>query len=359
MGQDKTAVPILRREHFTGEIDAASITITENTTKVFIPTWDNTPEELSPVVTLGGVGILTYQNISAIISSPGGGKSSIIEAIGATYLNSKSDGLGFKIDQSCDGIIIIDTERTNYDVWTSFFRMCQRAKIPIGGSVKNVKLAGLRGISNLQERLVAIEALLDANPCSLLMIDGAGDLVTDINDLKQATECRIWLRYLTEKFKLSIIVTLHPNPGSSRPRGHQGSEICREAECVLLLKAYDKDTRTISTDFVNGKNRNGPNITTAFQWSEGKNMFLTVNSNAITADKKLAKTAYVRQELMNLARTIIKESAVRYTDLYKAVMKINAEEIANAKRRVKAMLKAEIIQKDDIGHYIINPDITE
>jgi hypothetical protein len=363
--KQKKQVPDLQAEVFEGRIQIPAIEGNQNWQsfnyeKVFIPNWKNAPEELTPIVTLNSTSILTFQNITAIISSPGTGKSSIIEAIGASYLNRRADCLGFEIDQACKGVIIIDNERTNYDVWCSFFRMCQRAKIPNGGATKNVKIAGLRNIPSLTDRLFAIEDLLNNNPCNLLLIDGAGDLVADINDAKQSTECRTWLRALTATFNLSVIVTLHPNPGTKKPRGHLGSEICREAESVLILKPYDKQSRIITSDFEYGKNRNGPNANAAFRWSEGEGMFMSVDYDTIAKAKKSAKADAEKGDLITLAQKLIHDiNPVRNSWLVDEIIKITSESEPTAKRKIKRMLDLGILQKNEIGRYIINPDYSD
>lgn len=236
---------------------------TKQPERVFIPTWNNKPLEVPPVLTLADCNILTYQNITSIIAKQGTGKSSLCEAICASYLNSQTDNLGFKVDNECKGVIYIDSERTDLDVWNSFNRMCKRAEIRQFTEPKNVIIAGLRAVPRLKERLEKINDLLDNNPCSLLLIDGAGDLVTDTNDLEQAIECRIWMRELTVKYKVSIITTLHPNPNSDKPRGHLGSELIRESECVFLAKQCEGETRILTSDFEHGKNRNNPSFKTA------------------------------------------------------------------------------------------------
>jgi hypothetical protein len=241
--------------------------------KVFIPTWNNRPEELPAVLMLNGTSILTHQNIAAVIADPGMGKSSLCEAICAVHLNNNIDALGFQGDPDYKGIVYADFERTNLDVWNSFNRMARRAQVPQGCEISNIVIAGMRSVPRLAERMAAIESLLTAHPCSLLLLDGAGDLVTDTNDINQAVECRIWLRELTVKFNLSIFTTIHPNPGTDKPRGHIGSEVVREAECVILAKRTEYDINLLTTDFAHGKNRNNKKFTTAYYWNDEEKMF--------------------------------------------------------------------------------------
>lgn len=315
---------------------------------IYIPDWNNKPPETPPILSLAGTPILTHQNSMAIIAHPGGGKSSNMEAIIASTINPSSDNLSYEATPACKGAIWIDNERTNIDVWNSFQRICRRTGVPHGEVLRNIVIAGMRSVPRLTERRTAIMRLLDRNPCSLLLIDGAGDLVNDTNNLEEAIECRIWIRELTVKYDLSVILTLHPNPNSNKPRGHQGSEICREAESVLLLRPYEGDIRLITTDFENGKNRNNAKITAAFAWSDEKKMFLTASydGGAGKVSPKLAK------EAKELAQDILPApTSMRHNELKKAIM--NRLDCADktAKRKIQNMLTEEVIDQGDDGLY--------
>lgn len=351
----KQPVPIISPSAFTGELPTGDAPLKN----VFLPDWFNKPDPLPGVISLAGTTILTHQNSAAIIAKPGAGKSSIIEAIAASYLNDTADNLGFEVDPFCKGVIVIDNERTNYDVWSSFYRMCKRAGISQGAEVSNVTIAGLRSVARLDERIATIEHLLKNHPCSLLLIDGAGDLVTDTNDLQQAIECRIWLREITVKYNIAILVTLHPNPNGDKPRGHQGSEICREAESVLLAKSYDEYTRIITTDFEHGKNRNNPKLTSAYGWSDEKKMFVTAdldNVNDLNPKKKAAEN-YKKQGVQQLAMVVLAPpKSLRNVELIAAIMDYTKQSEPTANRKINEMLKYDFVTKDAAGIYRINLD---
>lgn len=317
--------------------------------RVFIPKWDNKPVETPPILSVGGTPILTHQNLMAIIATPGGGKSSNMEAILSSQINPAADNLSYTSSTQCRGAIWVDNERTNTDVWNSFHRLCRRAGISEGNTPENILIAGMRSIARLDARKKAIETLLLSNPCSLLLIDGAGDLVNDTNDLQEAIECRVWLREMTVQYDISIVVTLHPNPGTCKPRGHQGSEICREAESVLLLKPYEGDLRLITTDFEHGKNRNNMKITTAFTWSEDLKMFVTAEYDGFAASPGSAKK---QRELNDLAAAVLPApTSMRYVDLVASIKKIQNCSDKTAKRRITDMMAAEIIETGDDGYY--------
>jgi len=323
---------------------------------VFFPNWDNKPAPIPAVLSLAGTPILSHQNMAALIANPGAGKSSSIEAICASLLNPDCDSLGFSVAPSCRGIIGIDSERTNPDVWNSFYRtIVRRAKIPEGTTIDNLILAGMRSVARLPERIKVIEHLLNNHPCSLLLIDGAGDLVYDTNDLAQAIECRIWLREITVKYDLSVFVTLHPNPNTDKPRGHQGSEICREAESVLLAKAFDDDTKIITTDFQHGKNRNNGKLTTAYRWSDEDKMFVSIDYEDMAAGKKTKKDEGARRDAEVLAKVLLPPpTALRRVDLIEAMMQKTSQSEPTAARKIKDMTLWGIIKKNEDGYYRFN-----
>lgn len=350
----KVANPEVLLKHFNGDIPLNSEQpLAEELLKnVFIPTWNNKPDPVPDVMRMNGTGILTFQNIGSLIAKPGAGKTSVFEAIIGSYLNPEGDNLGFEVDSSFQGIIGIDNERTETDVWNSYYRIAKRSQIEPGMEMQNTILAGLRSIPRLQNRKAAITWLLDNNPCSLLLIDGAGDLVNDTNDLEEAIECRVWLRELTVKYKISIFVTLHPNPGSEKPRGHHGSEICRESESVLIIKPYDENTRIITTDFEHGKNRNNAPISTAFTWSDNEKMFISADLDNVAVIKQNAKADRQKAELTELAKKVLAPpKSLGYNELVSVIEEKCGISKSTAKRKVADMLNESLIKKHPDEHY--------
>ena len=268
---------------------------------LFIPTWDNKPPYRKPILSINGVGVLSFQNISCIIAQPGAGKSSTNESIISSIINKDCDCLGFETDAK--SVMYIDFERTEDDVWNSFNKVMKRAKVSIGTTFENVKIISFRNIPKSKNRKDRIESLLERYKPELLLLDGVGDLVDDTNSLEQSIECKNWVRFITSKFNVSILTTLHPNKGSLTPRGHIGSEILREAESVLSIIVNSDETRTLTSDFVHGKARNGGHATTCFEWNDDNKMFI---SSEVTPKNKNIKLSpqdkLTNEEVINLIR---------------------------------------------------------
>ena len=283
---------------------------------VFIPNWDNKPIERKPLILLNGVSILTHQNLTSIIAAPGLGKSSVCEAICSALLNAESDSLGFELSNEIQSILYIDNERTMIDVWNSFYRMTQRANV---SETDKVIIVGLRMVARLTERLSTIENLITEHSADLVLIDGAGDLVSDTNSLENATECRIWLRELTNKYNCSILTTLHPNKGTLNPRGHIGSEVLRESENVLAIE-NNNGVRTLTTDFLHGKARNGGNCQSSFKWDIDKSMFVSCELVESTKRKLTPYERFSDAEIIAILKKVFISGALNKKDTHTGLM---------------------------------------
>ena len=303
---------------------------------VFIPTWDNKPPYRKPILSIKGVGVLSFQNITCLIAQPGAGKSSTIEGVISSVINKDCDCLGFETD--IKSVMYIDFERTEEDVWKSFDRVMKRAKVSNGTIIDNVQIISFRNIPQAVSRKNNIELLLENYKPELLLLDGIGDLVDDTNSLEQAIECKNWIRSITSKFNVSILTTLHPNKGSLTPRGHIGSEILREAEGVLAITISD-EIRTLTSDFEHGKARNGGHATTCFEWSEEDKMFMS--SEVIPKIKKVKlkpEERLTHEELIDLVRIThamplnaeqTKISITNHLKSYVSYVKTNNNDIVN------------------------------
>jgi len=268
---------------------------------LFRPTWDNKPPYRKPILSVNGVGILKYQNISCILAAPGSGKSSICESIISSVINKDCDSLGFESD--IESILYIDFERAEEDVWTSFHRTMSRAKVKPGETISKANIISLRNVSNAKDRKAKIEQLLRHFNPELLLLDGIGDLVDDTNSLEQSIECKNWVRYITSEFEVSILTTLHPNKNSLTPRGHIGSEILREAEGVLAITVDSNEVRTLTSNFEHGKARNGGHATTCFEWSDENKMFVSAEVvEKVRITKAAPEEKLSHEELIQLVK---------------------------------------------------------
>jgi len=282
-------------------IDAAIIEAKPKGSKselVYIPTLLNKPPFKEPLISINEASILTAGNISCIIAQAGYGKSSMCEAILAKVINPLCDGLGFNVSGKITQAVYIDCERTRQDTHASFERALRRAKLI---DSDKIILANIR-LANLQERKQIIIDLVEEFKPELLIIDGAGDLAEDTNSNVESNAIKFWLRTLAEKYTLSILTTLHPNPNTEKARGHLGSELQRECEAVVIIKK-EGNLHKITTEFSLGKNRNAGNSTAHFTWNEELSMF--TSNEPVSKRNKLEDLS--PEEISNLVAAAFKD----------------------------------------------------
>lgn len=246
--------------------------------RLFIPNWDNKPPIQKTIIKTQGNRILTTGNLLALVSKPGTGKSSICEAIISNLLNSNCDSLGFEVSlhNGRDKVLYIDTERTLQDTWNSWERTYKRAKIEYPNVDNRLIFANFKAIS-INERKSHLESILNDNKdIGLVIFDGAGDFVRDTNSIQETGEFIDWINSFNSN--ISIFVTLHTNLSDNKPRGHLGSELCRRAESVLLVRKLDDGIREITTEFEHGKVRNDNDLATSYyKYSDETSMFISID----------------------------------------------------------------------------------
>jgi hypothetical protein len=99
----------------------------------------------------------------------------------------------------------------------------------------NFKAYGLRKYSPAERVELIRTAIANEPNLGFVVIDGARDLVTSINDEEQATELSSHFLKWTEEGQFHLMTVLHQNKGDNNARGHLGSELVNKAETVLSV----------------------------------------------------------------------------------------------------------------------------
>jgi hypothetical protein len=285
--------------------------------RIPILTWSKVrPQRRPPIAKLGGVQLITPKNVCSIIGRPSFGKSTICEAILSKIENPDCDGLGWEFSEEVKNVIWFDCERTIEDVEDSMSRIMQRAEID--NDPKRIEIIPLKSIPRGRERRDLIEKAIEKMKPSIVIIDGAGDLVTDTNSLEQATHVTDFFRRMTEVHDVAILTTLHPNfKGMSEgsPRGHIGSELMRESQAVLTIKKNSDDTRTLTTKFDSGKCKFG-DAESHFKWDGDNGMVVSSGEPSNASNKKGDPQAILSNEQIDsLLFEAMGDVAIGYTEL--------------------------------------------
>lgn len=238
------------------------------------------PERKPPNVYLGGTALITAKNFFTLIGRPSFGKSTQCEAILSKIQNKDCDGLGWTFSDDVKRAIWFDCERTSEDVEDSISNIMRRADMREDELLrKRIDVVSLRTLPRGKERHYVIEQYIKEFKPDFIIIDGAGDLVTDTNSLTESSWVTDLFRRITEEHNVTILTTLHPNLkglSDGSPRGAIGSELMRECQVILTIKKNGDGTRTITTNFKDGKCKYGE--------AESHSIYDTLTRSVISID---------------------------------------------------------------------------
>jgi hypothetical protein len=313
---------------------------------IFVPAWDNQPEARKPVVELANVKILSQGNISMITAGAGTGKSSLLEAGCASAITPMIDTLGIVFHSNT--VLYIDTERSIYDHHVSWQRFMRRAgmekdTMPPGG----VRWENIRGIETLENRLNYLWSRIDVeNATELVIIDGIGDFIADPNDSEECTALVSRLCSVVHNHDIALMLTLHNNPAvnSTKARGVLGSELWRKCESVLIIEKLAEGVRRVTTDYALGKNRSASDtLASCFKWDDELKMHVSCELPKEDTTGRASKTRKERGVLAGL----LDKRPLPYSEYVAAIMKESGIRERAAKDRIKDLVTAGFIQKEN------------
>lgn len=226
-----------------------------------------------------GVPIMSAGNISALVSLPKAGKSSVIVAAIAAGCG-EGEYLGLRgANKDRRPILHLDTEQSKYHHDQKLRTIAKRLGVEkLPDHVVSFRLTGERlGIENVREGVtIAMERTEGKKPYAV-MLDGGVDFILDPNDPDASFTMIKDLMAVADEFDCIIIISIHYNPGQpgtpSKSRGHYGSELERKSEAYLTIsKDGETGHRSLFTKFT--RERELPEgEAVRFAWDERAGMF--------------------------------------------------------------------------------------
>lgn len=209
--------------------------------------------EPTPVIRFNTIPIGCLGDFTLITGKPKTRKTFLIGLIvSSLYSETGGDIITGSLPPYQDRIAYFDTEQSEFELR----RASLRIKSLIGNCIPDeLKIYNLRELAHNVKRKF-IEDVVEADEkIGLVVIDGIRDLITDINDPKQATSISEWLLYLTSTYNVHIITVLHQNKADGNARGHIGTELNNKASSVISVSVDNKDKSTsiVSAEYMRGK----------------------------------------------------------------------------------------------------------
>lgn len=184
----------------------------------------------------------SYGDFSCIVGASKSMKTFLKSAIAAGYIGGNSTEYFPDIkghETKGKFVIDIDTEQSDYHTQKVARRVCDM----VGTNPEFYKPFSLRD-KDPKTRLAFIEWIFSEsewrNNLGLVLIDGAADLLDNVNDLEESNKIVNSMLRWTKQSKSHLITVLHRNHGGMKPTGHLGSAITKKAETVAFVTKEDK-----------------------------------------------------------------------------------------------------------------------
>jgi hypothetical protein len=196
------------------------------------------PPAENTILTIQEQSIGNTQSFVCFQGLPKAGKSLFVTTTIASAFHT--NGLfGIKLQPIPDRpkIAFFDTESSESD----FYKIISRINYQVGSKQLpyNIDMYLCREDPHY-EIINMINAYLDNNKdCSVLIIDGIADLLSNFNDVVESNVIIQWLKKISKIHNLLVICVLHLTKKDKMSLGHLGSFMDRKAQSVLICEKKD------------------------------------------------------------------------------------------------------------------------
>ena len=207
---------------------------------------ENLPEE-NIIISIQGKKCLSTKNVLVISGKPKSRKSVIAHSIiGAALSNKTILGIEANIGPT-DKVVLIDTEQSRHDLQNSLLRMCKLAELH--SLPNNFNCYSLRQLNAIKIRQVISEIVSTKN-VKLIIIDGALDLLFNMNDILEVKEVLEFIKKILSAFNVAIVLILHQSKSTNFTIGHLGSFFDRFAQTVIEVVKLDSGNSQIKSQMM-------------------------------------------------------------------------------------------------------------
>jgi hypothetical protein len=202
------------------------------------------PQAEKILFTIDGKNIGTTQSFVTFQGLPKAGKSTFITSVVASAFTTWdifSCKLVFPANRK--RLCYVDTESSDYDYYRVLERIRQQIITDFLPHNFDSFLFREDSPSEIKEM---VEAYLEENKdCSIIILDGVLDLIQDFNNVEQSFFLVQWLKKITKKYDLLVLLVLHLGKKDQNSLGHIGSYLDRKSQSVLKIEK-NKENKTLN-----------------------------------------------------------------------------------------------------------------
>jgi hypothetical protein len=312
----------------------------------------NPPKKPEPIFRLAGQTISTPGNLLGIQSKAKGGKTALVGAfIGRAISDDDSgDYFGLEAKANPNGLAIVhfDTEQSRYDSFQVVDRALRRGDIKTAPPfLRSYSLADLD--KKTRRKLLSAELSRANNEHGgiyMAILDGAADLILNVNDPEESNECIAEFHALAINYDCVIVCVLHENPGDNqhgKTRGHFGSELERKAESNLRLEKNGDEIITLWSE--RSRQASLPKergIT--FKWDAVEMMHTSCEpSRNVKANAKVRKLQTLAEEIFNCQEAV---GGMTWTQVHERIELLCEVKREGARRQFNELKESKIIKQN-------------
>ncbi|HUZ58679.1 MAG TPA: AAA family ATPase [Hanamia sp.] len=366
----KKQVPVIPFKAFTGEMDEKVIYENIEQQKNLLDfekyriTKEKFVEDPLATITIGEAKVAAPGNITPITAEGKGGKTAFTGVCIAGAISE--DGIIDGLTDVCvmpnpegKAVIHFDTEQSEADQQYNLKTTLKRTGIestPDYYHSYNIRTIPLKDYEDFVNSVCEL-CNQKYNGIHLIVIDGAADFITSVNDEAEANAIIFYFTTIAVKYNCPVLLVIHLNENAGKnndtmPRGHVGRQAVRKGYCQLnITKEGDISTLQVLRARKAGCN-DAPLI--CYQYSKEKGYHISVDAECIAIEKQTEKDQANFRRIENLANEIFRAPNVwNHKESISRIMKETRKTESTAKRYLNNMLGWEMICKNVDGFYRI------
>lgn len=198
-----------------------------------------------PVLYQGDKVMISKGDFSVVVGAAKSRKTFCVSAMVGAYLCT-DEYMNMSSPNDTGNVLWIDTEQSIYHAAKVAKRVCRIAGLPTNQKTDRFRMLCFREYEPGKRRELTDKAIRLYRP-SLVVVDGAADLILDVNDSSESAKLATMFMDITKELDNHIVTVLHTNPGGDKPRGHLGTNFLNKAQALFIVRA-DGDISTVSVE---------------------------------------------------------------------------------------------------------------
>lgn len=317
-------------------------TITTNIDNYLFNPNESLPNE-NVLVSIQGKKLLSTKNVMVISGKPKSRKSVVAHSVIGAAISGKTI-LGIECNLlPNENVCLLDTEQSNHDLKRSLDRMQHLSELDI--LPENFKCYTVRSL-NPQSIQNAISQICQNENNRLIIVDGALDLINNMNDIIEVKAVIEFIKNLLVDYNIGLIFIIHLAKSTSFTIGHFGSYFDRFSQSVIEVAKLENGNSEIKSQMM----RSDADFKSyQFYWNHNINNYSIdwLENIEITAQKITDYT--IEQHKIKVQKCFSNEIEINYKNLIKLLVKEYQRSEYFAKQLVPYFYEINLINQNQSG----------